>query len=144
MVLTPPWLRIALDEAERGVDEIEGADHNPRIVEYHQATTLRATEDEVPWCSSFVNWSLQQCGYSGTLKANARSFLNWGTLINPPAYGCIVVLKRGNSSWQGHVGFLLYQDTPTSILVLGGNQSNAVNVRPYATGKVLGYRWPSL
>jgi hypothetical protein len=33
--------RIALKEL--GVEERAGADHNPRILEYHQATSLKAT-----------------------------------------------------------------------------------------------------
>lgn len=31
---------------------------NPKIIEYHDATTLSANRDEVPWCASFVNWVL--------------------------------------------------------------------------------------
>jgi len=27
-------------------------------------------------------------------------------------------------------------------MVLGGNQGNAVNIKPFAVSRVLGYRWP--
>jgi hypothetical protein len=30
------------------------------------------------------------------------------------------------------------------VLVLGGNQANQVCVRPYATSRVLAYRWPDV
>ena len=144
MVETPEWLTVAFDEARYGVREIDGAQHNPRIVKYHEATALRAEEDEVPWCAAFVNWCLDQAGFEGTNKAIARSFLEWGRAIRPPPYGAIVVMRRGNHAWQGHVGFLLYRDTPETLLVLGGNQSNAVCVSSYSQSKVLGYRWPTM
>jgi uncharacterized protein (TIGR02594 family) len=40
-----------------GQKEIPGNQDNHKIVEYHQACTLQASEDETAWCSSFVNWS---------------------------------------------------------------------------------------
>jgi hypothetical protein len=42
-------------KAELGTTEVPGTQNNPRILEYHATTTLKATTDEVPWCSSFVN-----------------------------------------------------------------------------------------
>jgi uncharacterized protein (TIGR02594 family) len=43
-------------QTQRGVKEIAGIKHNPKIIEYHQACILQANDDETPWCSSFVNW----------------------------------------------------------------------------------------
>ena len=55
----PPWMVLAEQELARGVREYAGPAANPRIVDYHAATSFAATDDEVPWCSSFVNWCLQ-------------------------------------------------------------------------------------
>jgi len=66
---------------EIGIREILGIKHNKRILEYHQATSLKASEDEVSWCASFANFILKQCGISGTYSAMARSFLNFGQSI---------------------------------------------------------------
>ena len=55
----PPWFRIAERERLSGVEELPGAAHNPRILEYHRTTILghgAASKDETPWCSSFVNF----------------------------------------------------------------------------------------
>lgn len=71
-----PWLDIA--KAELGVKEIPGKKHNERILEYHKATSLESTEDEVPWCSSFVSWCLEKAGVPSTRNAWARSYLAWG------------------------------------------------------------------
>ena len=70
--ITPsaPWMAIAIAELGVHVDSLPGQ-HNARILEYHQTTTLRATDDETPWCSSFVNWVLTQSGRRGTNSAAA-------------------------------------------------------------------------
>jgi uncharacterized protein (TIGR02594 family) len=137
-----PWFDIAKREMETGVDEIPGPRDNPRILEYHASTNLKATDDETAWCSAFVNWCIEQAGLQGTKSAAARSWLKWGKTLNQARQGCIVVLKRGNNQWQGHVGFFHSEDGPR-ILVLGGNQSNQVNISSFRASDVLSYRWPT-
>jgi uncharacterized protein (TIGR02594 family) len=138
-----PWFEIAKREEAEGVDEIRGSRDNPRIVEYHQSTTLKATDDETPWCSSFVNWCVQEAGLQGTRSASARSWLRWGQdLHGEPRLGCIVVLKRGTNPAQGHVGFY-FGDAGDRLLLLGGNQNNQVNISSFRKTSVLSYRWPS-
>jgi uncharacterized protein (TIGR02594 family) len=124
---------------EIGTTEIIGAEHNQRILEYHKATSLKATSDEVPWCSSFVNWALINSGLSGTYNAMARSFLNWGKVLDIPTIGCVVVLSRGKPP-SGHVGFYLGRNGGGYIYVLGGNQNNMVRISVYSEKDVLGYR----
>lgn len=137
---TPPWLEVA--RREIGIREFPGADQNPRIVEYHKATTLRATEDEVPWCSSFVNWCMQQSGQQGTGSASARSWLAWGERIEQPRTGCVAVFRRGQDPTMGHVAFFL-RDRGAFLEVLGGNQSNQVKVSSYPSERLLDFRWSS-
>ncbi len=140
---SPKWYAAARKELEAGVEEDFGKEHNPRIIEYHQTTSLKATDDETSWCSSFVNWCVEVSGFQGTKSAAARSWLNWGQPLNEPRDGCIVVFKRGNKPWQGHVGF--YAGTQGNhILVLGGNQGNEVNISSYHKNRLLGYRWLSI
>ena len=43
----------------------------------------------------------------------------------------------------GHVGFVVGRDATGNIMVLGGNQSDAVNVRAFPASRVTGYRWPT-
>jgi uncharacterized protein (TIGR02594 family) len=129
------WMTIADDEI--GEKEVPGLNHNPRIIEYHSETTLRATTDEVPWCSSFVNWVMKRAGYTPTRSAAARSWATWGVECKPTA-GCIVVLTRNGG---GHVGFYV-RETARYVFLLGGNQSNAVNIAAYPKTRVIGYRMP--
>lgn len=135
-VQSPPWMKIAL--AEMGVKERRNGE-NPRIIEYHAATTLKAKEDEVPWCSSFVSWCLEQSGTKSTKNAWARSYLAWGQPLKKPTYGCIMVFERGTDS--GHVGFYVGESQGV-YKILGGNQADEVNIKEYPKYRFLGARWP--
>lgn len=123
---------------ELGQSEVPGAKHNPRIVEYHQLTKLRAKDDETPWCSSFVNWCLYKSGYNITESAAARSWAAYGIPCKPHP-GCIVVLTRKGG---GHVGFYV-KETGAYVYLLGGNQSNAVNIAAFSKARILEYRLPA-
>lgn len=135
----PKWMEIA--EGEMGQKEVAGSKANPRILEYHSTTSLKATSDEVPWCSAFVNWCMKEAGEERTNKANARSWLKYGSFLNTPRYGCIVVLRRGKDPAAGHVGFYI-TDLGDRIKVLGGNQGDQVKYSNYRKEDVIGYRWP--
>jgi uncharacterized protein (TIGR02594 family) len=135
-----PWMVVAIGET--GVAEIAGAEHNPRIVEYHATTTLRATTDEVPWCSSFANWCMAQVGVPGTRSAAARSWLAWGRRLEEPTPGCVAVFRRGPRPTSGHVAFFVRREG-ARILVLGGNQSNRVRESWYPAADLLDYRAPA-
>lgn len=135
-----PWMDIA--KAEIGVKE-KNPGSNPRIIEYHSVTTLHATDDNTPWCSSFVSWCLQKAGYSHTKNAWAQSYGLYGEKLSGPKIGCIVVFRW--SSTSGHVGFCVGSGNGY-VDLLGGNQSDVsggiVSVKRFTTSQVIGYRWP--
>jgi uncharacterized protein (TIGR02594 family) len=136
----PLWLQAA--ERELGTCEIAGDCDNKRIVEYHACTSLKATDDETPWCSAFINWCMVQAGIKGTNSAAARSWLDWGIVLTVPIIGCIVILKRGAPP-SGHVTLYAGADSdPAYIRCIGGNQSDQVKCSKYPVADVLGYRWP--
>ncbi len=134
------WFDIARDEL--GTDEIPGPVHNERILEYHSTTTLNASDDETPWCSSFVNWCMEKAGIEGTDSAAARSWTRWGTKLTSPKKGCIVVYSSRRGPTSGHVGFF-DRIEGNHIVTLGGNQRDSVNYSSYPKGRLLGYRWPT-
>jgi uncharacterized protein (TIGR02594 family) len=139
--MIPEWLRLAREEI--GVKEVPGAGNNPRIVEYHSTTSLKATQDSVYWCSSFVNWCINQAGIKGTGSAAARSWLEWGIPLDKPRLGCIVVFKRGAPP-SGHVAFCDHEDISNGIIrVINGNMSDEVKISRLSVNGVLGYRWPA-
>lgn len=136
----PPWILIAL--AELGVAEVPGEKNNPRVLEYHGTTSLKATADFVPWCSAFVCWVMECSKIDSTRSASARSWAGWGQTLAKPKLGAIAVLERGNQSWQGHVGFVIDTDA-TKVYVLGGNQGDRVSVAAFQKSTVISYRWPT-
>jgi uncharacterized protein (TIGR02594 family) len=92
------------------------------------------------WCAAFVNAVLRQSGNEGTNSLMARSFLKYGTPVENPQVGDIVVLARGRpGSGSGHVGFYAGSDD-NGIKVLGGNQGDRVSIAHYSEKAVLAYR----
>ena len=137
----PAWMAEA--RALVGLKEIVGSKHEPRIVQFFaDAGHPWVKDDETAWCAAFVNAMLKRAGIDGTGSLAARSFLQWGEKLDKPRVGCIAVFWRGSkNSWQGHVGFYVGEEG-SNILVLGGNQGNAVSIAKYPKSRLLGYRWP--
>lgn len=140
-----------LDLAQRCVGEVyeaPGADDHPAIVWAHKLCGLDA-HDETPWCSSFVNLIHWLCRMPRSKSARARSWLLVGATVpeEDARPGDVVILSRGGGDQPdatvieapGHVGFFLGWDG-AYVRLLGGNQSNAVNVKHYARDRVLGIR----
>lgn len=140
-----PWLLSAASAL--GTSEAAGPADNPDVLAMHSAVDGSALPDAVPWCSSFVVWALARSGLSvpAGVTRRARSWLRAAELdtleLERAPHGAIAVLRRGTSSWQGHVGFLVGR-TRSLLLLLGGNQQDQVTVEPYASGDLLGLRWP--
>ena len=136
----------ALASEDVGLKEVRGPKHNSKIVQdFATVGHSWVKDDETAWCASFVGARLEDAGLPSTRKLNARSYLDWGegVTLAEAVPGDVVVFWRGSpSSWQGHVGFFVDQGDGF-IHVLGGNQSNAVNVSKYAASRLLGVRrWP--
>jgi uncharacterized protein (TIGR02594 family) len=139
----PEWYRLAW--ADRGVTEFKGKRHNPTVVAYFRDAGFSAIkDDETAWCAAAVNAWLVRGGQPGSRSLAAKSFMNWGKALDRPRVGCVVVLHRGDpKGWQGHVG-LYAGETATHVLLLGGNQGDAVSVAKFPKSRVMpgGYRWP--
>lgn len=126
--------------SQYGQKEVEGDSNNPTIVNYAKECGFSwVNDDETAWCSIFINWVAHKANYERTHKANARSWLNIGTEVESPSMGDIVVFKRGNSTWKGHVALFVNFDGEF-INVLGGNQANQVKISKYRKIDLLGYR----
>ena len=135
------WYELAL--AERGVKEAPGAANNPTVRAYYKdAGHPEVAHDSVPWCAAFVGAMLARAGIEPSGSLAARSYLSWGRRLERPRQGCIVVFKRGNASWQGHVTFFDHEESRL-LVCIGGNQSDRVCFAPYPKSRVLGYRWPT-
>lgn len=140
----PVWLKEARKHI--GMQEIKGPKHNATILRWLKDLKLPFNDDETAWCGTFVGGVLNDAGKKQFIVKNpagSRNWLNCGTKLDKPALGCIVVFWRGSKSgWEGHVGFCVGVDQKGNLMILGGNQSDAVNIKPFSVNRVLGYRWP--
>lgn len=130
------FIQVALTQMNQR--EIPGSQHNPQILKYHQTCSLKASSDEVPWCSSFANWTVLSTGLLGTGDARAISWESWGEECLHFFPGCLVVLRRG-SGWQRHIGFGMYQ-TPKSVALIGGNQGDRVSIATFPKVRISAIR----
>lgn len=90
-------------------------------------------------CAAFVGACLEKVGIVSTRFESAASYMDWGRPLAYPIDGCIVVFTRKGG---GHVGFCVGTNMAGDLLILGGNQSDAVNIRAFPRARVTGYRWP--
>ena len=125
-----------------GTTEGPGTEDNPAIMAMYASVGHDWVEhDSVAWCAAFVGHCLEKAGLRSTRRLNARSYLDWGIPVDlaDAQESDIVVFSRGSKSWQGHVGFFV-KTAGAMIEVLGGNQSDAVNIQRYAKSRLLGVR----
>ena len=121
-------IRIALARATRV--------HRQSLVEYNESCGTPALRAAVARRALHLGCQLQPDNIIVTASCTHAVGLCLRAVTKP---GDVVVFKRGNSSWQGHVAFFV-KDKGALIEVLGGNQSNAVNVKGYQASKLLGIR----
>ena len=125
-----------------GTTEGPGPENNPIIMAMYASVGHDWVEhDSVAWCAAFVGHCLEKAGIPSTRQLPARSYLDWGVPVDlaDAQPDDIAVIPRGTSSWQGHVFFIDRIDGPW-VWGLGGNQSDAVNVKRYPVSKLLGVR----
>lgn len=135
----PEWIKIAMKEV--GTQEIFGTRHSDRVLEYHKVSG-GFSEDEVPWCGSFVNWVFLQAGINETVSypARAKSWLKFGVTSIIPIVGSIGVKSRKGG---GHVCFIVGKNKDGDLFCLGGNQSDEVNIRLYPKEAFIDFRVPT-
>ena len=143
----------AFDLAQRfvGVSESPGEIvSNPQILAMLRLDQPWPKGDDVPWCSAFMNYIAWLLRLPRSKSLRARSWLGIGrplALADAVVGFDVVVLKRGSAKQPGpevveapgHVGLFAGREGK-SLLVLGGNQSDAVSVAPFSAARLLGIR----
>lgn len=135
----PAWIVEA--ERHKGLTEIKGTEHAQEILQFWKDIKRGGIKtDEIAWCAAFCGACLERVGIESTRFESAGSYLTWGVPLDEPIYGCIVIFSRKGG---GHVGFVVGVDEQNRLMVLGGNQGDAVTVAPFDRYRVIGYRWPA-
>lgn len=124
-----------------GLTEIKGVKDNPLVMGMLQLDNPWPQSDEVPWCSAFMNFICRTLSLPRTRSLSALSWLQMGMTITKDELKVgedIVILDEGGGS--GHVGFFAGFLGADKVKILGGNQSNTVNIESFPLSKVAGYR----
>lgn len=143
MIITP----FQVAQTFVGIKELNGDANNPLIVAMIQTCQPDASNDEIPWCSAFINFISKMLKLPRSHSLAAKSNLAIGTVINldeATADADIVILNRTENPALGHVGFFAGKENGSDgfqyIYILGGNQSNSVSIQRFRADKVAGVR----
>lgn len=141
----------AFDLAQRfvGVKEVVGKISNPQVLAMLTLDKGWPVDDSVPWCSAFANYITWLLRLPRSKNLGARSWLQIGKPVAVqdarPGFD-VVILKRGDAqvpddeiNAPGHVGFFAGLEGD-KVLVLGGNQGDAVNISSFPVNRVIGVR----
>lgn len=148
----PPWITTA--RGFIGTQEVPGSGDNPLILTWPgiiaaafpnkaglNSYCALYTNDDIAWCGLFtgvcfsINGIMPVFG-SGDLQRFlwAQAWKGFGVRLDAPRLGCVAVLAR-------HVGFYVGEEG-SNYLILGGNQSNGVNIKRFAKDAIEEFRWP--
>jgi uncharacterized protein (TIGR02594 family) len=140
---TLPWYAEAW--GLEGLREMPGSGDEPRILQMAEDLDIPYGDDEIPWCGLFVAHCIGSQLIHEPLPTTpllARSWLKFGTPVDPQP-GAVMVFWRGDKHGSlGHVGFYTGEDKRT-FHILGGNQSDKVCVTKFPKDRLLGARWPA-
>lgn len=133
------WLFEARKEIGVSEHTVSGSKAVDQMWRDSKLSGLVGTAKTIPWCAGFTNAMLERAGIRSPRKDASASYDTWGVKLTEPKYGCIVRFQR---SGGGHVGFCVGKTTDGKLLILGGNQSDAVNIKAFDTSRVVAYRYP--
>lgn len=122
-----------------GLKEIKGSKHNPIIISWLDNLKAWWSEDESAWCATFVTHCLAESRITYPKHwYRALDYLNYGTRLIQPAYGCVAVKSRKGG---GHVCFVVGQTKEGKLVCLGGNQNDMVCFALYDKKDFEAFMW---
>lgn len=140
----PLWLEAGLKLL--GTHEGLGSKDNKEIIDWAKEEggdiANDFNHDSIPWCALFANHILTKVGLKGTETLWALDFAGkWPcTRLIGPAVGAFAPMKRQGG---GHIMVIVGKDQHGNVMGLGGNQSDAVTVAPFAISRLnQGFYWP--
>ena len=138
----PELIHVAIARKYIGLSEIGATNKHPTIDAWAKSLSGKWLIGQ-PWCGTFCAQVFKEAGLSAKVPKDffrAKEWENAGTRLTKPAYGCVVTFTRDGG---GHVGFVVGKTKAGMLKVLGGNQSNAVNIADFDPKRVTSYRWIS-
>jgi uncharacterized protein (TIGR02594 family) len=135
------------DIAQRfvGQKEVPGDFSNPAVLAMLRLDNPGIKDDETPWCSGFMNWCAWLLRLPRSKSLAARSWLGVGHAVAldkaEVGYDVVVLSRPAAGPAAGHVGLFagLSQDGK-NVLLLGGNQGDAVSIAEFPVERIVGIR----
>ena len=138
----PELIHVAIARKYIGLSEIKASNRHPTIDAWAKTFSGKWLIGQ-PWCGTFCAQVFKEAGLGKKIPKEfyrAREWESAGTKLTRPAYGCVVTFTRDGG---GHVGIVVGKTKTGMLKVLGGNQSNAVNIADFDPKRVTAYRWIS-
>lgn len=127
-----------------GLKEVKGKEHNPVIIGFAKEIGGEIASwydtDEKPWCGLVMGIAAKRAGWpvpKGFAVLRALEWAKWGLPAQPMLSAVMVFEREGG----GHVGLYIGEDDEC-YHILGGNQSNAVNITRIAKDRLVAARLP--
>jgi uncharacterized protein (TIGR02594 family) len=128
-----------------GTREKPGPASNPEILRWAKNCNIDYKSDDIPWCGLFVAHCIASTLPEERLPSAplaARSWRRFGAPSEAVRGAVLVFWRRSRSGPFGHVGFYRSEDKD-AYHVVGGNQSDMVNVCRIGKDRLLEARWPT-
>ena len=138
----PELIHVAIARKYIGLSEIKASNRHPTIDAWAKTLSGKWLLGQ-PWCGTFCAQVFKEAGLEHKIPKEffrAKAWENAGTKLDKPAYGCVVTFTRDGG---GHVGIVVGKTKTGMLKVLGGNQSDAVNIADFDPKRVTAYRWIS-
>jgi uncharacterized protein (TIGR02594 family) len=143
--ISPPRIvREAL--ALYGTTETPNEGNNPIILAWAIETLSTSdnwySKDSTPWCGLFMGVVAQRATWTPPSELlRALSWQNFGNQVelNKAVLGDVLVFTRPGG---GHVGLYVGENKDGEFFVLGGNQSDRVNIAKFAKSRLVAVRRP--
>lgn len=133
----PPWM--AELHRRMGLHEVRD---NAAVIAFMKIGRYLGNPRDLPWCGDAVESAIAKTLPAEPLPSNpfwAQGWAKFGVDASGPLVGSVGVIRWNARS--GHVGFVAGV-SGDKVNLLGGNQSNAINIRSFPRSKFIAFRWP--
>lgn len=134
----PPWM--AELHRRMGLHEVR---NKSSLIEFLRIGKYLGDPAKLPWCGDALESAIVKTLPNEVVPNNpfwAQGWKDWGVACKavPGAIGVI----RWNAN-SGHVGIVAsYDRSRNRVLLLGGNQSDSINLTWFGYGNFIAFRWP--
>lgn len=135
--LMPPWM--AEMYRRLGLNEVRD---NKTLSEWLRTGKFLGNPAKLPWCGDAIETCIYKTLPNEPAPSNpffAQSWAKFGIDAGGPIVGSIGVIRWSPSS--GHVGIVAGIDG-NRVIMIGGNQSNAITISSFPLDKFIAFRWP--